>query len=322
MLSAFYCLETPRLQTEVFGLKFPAPLGVAAGFDKNGAIFDLISSLGFGFAEIGSVSHKPCAGNPKPRLLRVPDERALVNRMGLNNVGYEGVLTNLSAQSLPVPIGISLVKTNDPSITGDDAIIDFVECFAHMSPAASFIVLNLSCPNTEDGRTFEEPELLRILLKGIFKKRDEQLLDTPVLLKFSPDLSESEIEGLFKVSEDFEVEGYVLSNTILRKPGMCAGAPEMQGGISGRPLKQGTLERIRFARKVLPAKRVIVACGGVESGADMFQLMKAGASLVELYSALIYEGPGICQKILLELLRLLDREGISKASEIVGADNR
>ncbi len=320
MLSAFYCLETPRLQTEVFGLHFPVPLGVAAGLDKNGCAVDCLSALGFGFVEVGSVSCRPAAGNPRPRLLRVPEEAALINRMGLNNLGSDAVVANLSIQSLSIPIGISVVKTNDMSIQGDAALADFIEGFAQLSPAASFIVLNVSCPNTEDGRTFEDAVLLRELLGGIFQKREEQLLDTPILVKFSPDLSASELDALFHVAEDFDVEGYVLSNSAERRHGLCDSAPPMAGGVSGRPLKSRTLERVRFARRVLPNERVLVACGGVDSGQTMYELMRAGASLVELYTALVYEGPSVCQKILLELLRLLDRDGIERVSEIIGSD--
>jgi dihydroorotate dehydrogenase len=317
-------LDASRLESKVWEMNFPSPLGLAAGFDKNGEVVDFMAALGFGFVEVGAVTAVAAAGNSRPRLFRLPDDGALINRLGLNNCGPERMIANLMQQRLTVPVVVNIAKTNDPQISGDEAVDDFIRCFTEIAPAASLAVLNLSCPNTGDGRTFEEPAILDILLRQIMLKREELLLDVPVLLKFSNDIARSQLEAAIAVGEASDVDGYVLGNTSVLRDGLRTSSTLLQrigpGGLSGRPLFERTLDNIRFAAKLLGGKKPLIGCGGVSSGEDMYRLLRAGASLVELYTALVYEGPGVCKAILGDVLRLFDRDGVQHISQIIGID--
>lgn len=297
-------------------------MGIAAGFDKNGTLVDAVDALGFGFSEIGSVSNEPRDGNPKPRLFRLPDDLALINRMGLNNLGPEAVLGILGGQRLRIPFGINIVKTNDPAIHGERAIEDIVSCFSMVAAAGSFVVVNLSCPNTEDGRPFEEPSALWMLLHAIMSKRTELGHDVPVLVKFSPDLPDKDFEQSLEIAEGLGVAGYVLTNTSTSREGLKTSAAEIErigrGGLSGRPVFARVLERVRKTFRIVGPEKPIIGVGGVFTGEDAYAMIGAGATLIELYTGLVYQGPGICRSIVRSMQQQLRRDGLSDIRSAIG----
>ncbi len=324
VVQSLYSIETPQLAVSAFGVNFRNPIGVAAGFDKNGMIVDTIDALGFGFCEVGSVSNEPRDGNPKPRLFRLPDDAALINRLGLNNLGPEAVLGILATQRLRIPFGMNIVKTNDQHIHGDRAVEDIVSCFALLAGAGSFVVMNLSCPNTEDGRPFEDPEALRVLLEAVMAKRTELGLDVPVLLKFSPDLPDAEFDRALEIGEELAVAGYVLTNTTVSREGLRTPADTVaamgRGGLSGRPVFERVLARVSRAYRSVGREKTIIGCGGVFSGDDAYRMIRAGAALIELYTGLVYQGPRACRMILESMSELLRRDGLKQIRDAVGLD--
>jgi len=308
----------PRgLAAKVWGLDFPNPLGLAAGFDKDCRLSRVLPALGFGFLELGSVTLRPQPGNPRPRLFRLPLERALINRMGLNNAGAQAAFRGLKALGRPsVPVGINLGLNADcPQAKAPE------ECATAMRllhPCADYFTLNLSCPNVAGARDLLEPlELERILtaLAAVNEPRK------PVLVKLAPDLSDarlSELLGLIARSAD----GVVAVNTTTSRPGLGPEAGDIQGGLSGRPLRATATALIRKIRRLTAGRLPIIGVGGVETGADAFEKIRAGASLVELYTGLVYRGPGAAVRILAEIQALLCRAGFKTVAAAVGAEAR
>lgn len=317
---------------EDFQIKLDHPLGMAAGFDKSGEYFGLLHALGFSFAEIGSVSCAPSQGNPRPRLFRLPDDQALINRMGLNNDGAEVIRARLMKQLLrssPEPsrreqaglkIGVNIVKTHDPQIIGSRAVADITGAYRSLCELGLFSVLNVSCPNTAEGKTFEEEGAFRELLSAVREARSASVKPKPLLIKFSPDLAEAELARLVEISESFGVAGYVLSNTTSQRGHLKTTAAILdligRGGLSGRPLFQQTLGRIHFVRHVLGVKGPIIAVGGIFSAEDAFLALKAGATLLEIYTALVYRGPTIVSEICQGLVQLLKRDGLVSIEDL------
>ena len=323
MLGSYYGVKDSRLESNVFGVTFPNPVGLAAGFDKKAELVDLMRNLGFGFTEVGSVTAKGTEGNSLPRLFRLPKDKALINRMGLNNPGPEVFLSNLNKQKKKIPVGINIAKTNDNTLTGDKALQDMIDCFKAVDEAskdfAAYYVLNVSCPNTEDGKTFEEPESLDELLSAVF----ETSPSAPVLVKFSSDTELVDLGSLLSVCEAHDVAGYVATNTSNSRNGLNTPASTLEsigrGGLSGPPLFLKALERVNFIYNRLEGKKPIIAVGGVDSAVAAYELICAGASLIQVYTALVYEGPGLPKRINKGLLRLLENDGFSNISEAVGS---
>lgn len=323
-LKKLFVVQSPALVSELFRTQFINPVGLAAGFDKNGTMPTLMEHLGFGFLEVGSVSYHPATGNPKPRLFRLPEDGALINRMGLNNVGAEEVLNNLKKHYLDIPVGINIVKTNRPNIFGDDAIQDIVKCFEVVRQMSDFIVVNVSCPNTEDGKTFEDPIALKNLLSALLKSRDYFGSIVPILVKFSADLSIEQLSNLIELACEYSVDGFVLTNTSLKRDGLKTNSAEIEsmgkGGLSGKPIYSQMIKKIKAAYKLTKGKKVLIAVGGIDSSSDAYDAIKSGASLVELYTGLVYEGPGLIKRINKGLLKYLERDGLNNIKEAVGVD--
>ncbi len=315
-------VRSDKLRTSIFGIEFENPIGLAAGFDKHGELIDFMAALGFGFVELGSVSNLPSMGNAKPRLFRLIEDEALINRMGLNNPGPDQFLRNIRLHQAKLPIAINVVKTHNPEIMGEDAVRDIVSCYAKVQAAANFIVLNVSCPNTSEGKTFESPDALRELLGAIKDKRKELASTRPILVKFSSDLSLAEFDRALEVCEDFNVDGYVLVNTSTKRSGLKEQEARLaaigNGGISGKPLFASGLEKIRHAHRALRGSKPLIGVGGVHSPEAAYALLKAGASLVELYTGLVYEGPGLVRKINRGLVKFLERDGATRFEQIRG----
>ena len=320
-LRSVYDFEHEALRINVFGKEFRNPLGLAAGFDKNGELIDLLPCLGFGFAEIGSVTAKPCEGNPRPRIFRLVEDEALINRMGLNNYGADVVAEKLSGRRFEIPLGINIAKTHDPTIMGERAIEDFLYSFERLYPLGDFTVLNISCPNTREGKTFEDKEALDELLEGLSEPRKRFGKKKPVLVKISPDLSYEALDGILEVCKEHGIDGYVISNTTTERCNLKTDEEKVRkigyGGLSGRPLKNRATELIKYVYSQRDDE-TIIGVGGIFSAEDAYEKITAGSSLVEVFTGLIYRGPGVVREINKNLVRMLEREGFSNVEEAVG----
>lgn len=327
-----FAFEHAALRQSLWGLDFPNPVGLAAGFDKNARLVPFWASLGFGFAEVGSVSAEPSAGNPPPRAFRLPRDRALINRLGLNNDGAEAVAERLrelrGEGTPPLPLGVNLAKTHDPQIMGAAALEDFRRSFRFLAPWAGYVTLNISCPNTREGKTFEAPDALDALLEAIFAERSALKLDVPLLVKLSPPASarvvfDSGFEETVQVALAHSVHGFVATNTAPDRAGLQTSASTLHrigaGGLSGAPLEERATRLVRALYQHTGGQVPIIGVGGVDSAEAAYAKIQAGASLVQLYTALVYEGPGLVKRIKKGLVRLLERDGFASIAEAVGS---
>ena len=321
ILRRTYNIQFPELRVQAMGLEFQNPVGLAAGFDKQAYIYPLIDDIGFGHIEIGSVSLLPWRGNPSPTLLRLPKDGALINRLGLNSEGAEAVARRLATAKLEIPVGINVVKTADPAISGDEAIEDFLQCFARLAPLGNFVTLNLSCPNTAEGRTFEDPEMLVPFLEKLSSLRAPLAADgttKPVLIKVSPDLDDGRLDEILALARQHGIDGCVVSNTTTRRQNLQTPKKVLDdfgfGGLSGHPLKRYAQEMIGKVFARTKGQFLIVACGGVgcdpatHPAEEVWQYLRLGATLVQLHTGLIYRGPAITSIISRGLHEILKRE--------------
>ncbi|MBU1199273.1 MAG: quinone-dependent dihydroorotate dehydrogenase [Nanoarchaeota archaeon] len=313
IIKGLYSYENKMLNTNVFGIDFKNPVGLAAGYDKNGELLDFLPSLGFGFIEIGSVSAQPSQGNTKPRIFRFPKDKSLVNRTGLPNKGVDKIHDKIKDKKFKVPVGINIVKTHNPELLGEAGIFDICYSFLRLHDLGDYITINISCPNTAEGKTFEDKNSLNDLLLEINKIRKNFSERKPILLKISPDLSYNVMDDVLEIAEYFSIDGYVISNT------SSINTKGIEGGLSGLPIKQKSTELIRYVHKHIPDTS-IVGVGGIFSAQDAYEKILAGASLVQGYTGLIYEGPGLVKKINKGLVRLLKRDGFSSLEEAVGSE--
>lgn len=314
----------PALTMEVFGLTFPNPVGIAAGFDKNAEVVDSLLRMGFGFVEVGSVTPKPQPGNPKPRVFRLAEDRGIVNRLGFNSEGIAKVEPRLARRRKARggggagPVGVNLGANKDAA----DPVEDYRTGFRRLAPFADYVTINVSSPNTPGLRDLQGEEALHRLLSAIDDMRREMGASAPpVLLKVAPDLSHEEIETIASVVTEHDVAGLVVSNTTVARPeGLTGAAAKETGGLSGRPLyEQSTIVLARFA-KLLWGKMPLVGVGGVESGETAFGKITAGASLVQSYTGLVYGGPGFVDTVRRELADHLAVRGFSHLKEAVGTE--
>lgn len=328
-IRSHYLTNDRRLSQTLWGQTFSSPLGLAAGMDKNAEFIEMWQMFGLGFLEVGSVTARLSEGNAAPRLFRLPGDKALINRMGLNNEGASRVAANVrqSQYIRSVPLGINIAKTHDPSIVGQDAIDDFVECYRELSSLADYVALNISCPNTEEGKTFEEPESLAALLSAIGSIREEEENAPPLLVKLSPPPTDiwqpdAAFDDLCAVLLEHAVDGVILSNTSPNRRGLSASRAAIDelgaGGVSGRPLFRRAVRMTSLMYAKTEGKLPLIGVGGVDSADAVYELMKAGASLVQMYTALVYEGPGLIRSIHMDLLERMTRDDLGSISEIVG----
>lgn len=298
--------DDARLAVSAFGLRFPNPLGLAAGFDKNAEVPDAMLSLGFGFTEIGTVTPRPQVGNPRPRLFRLTADRAVINRMGFNNEGHAAALRRLSARvGRGGIVGVNIGANKD----SEDRIGDYVKGIEAFSHLASYFTVNISSPNTPGLRGLQSRAELEQLLGRLNAARAGQARRPPMLLKIAPDLREDELEDIAAACGGGAVDGIIVSNTTLSREGLTSPHATEQGGLSGEPLL--TLSTRQLARMhVLTGGRLpLVGVGGVHDAASALLKIRAGASLVQLYSALVYQGPGLVREILDGLAAELSRSG-------------
>ncbi len=331
VIQPFYAFDHPELHQTLWGKTFRNPVGLAAGFDKNGRLVRFWGKSGFGFCEIGSVSARASQGNSKPRAFRLTADRALINRMGLNNDGAEEVsrrIKRLSRESR-LPLGVNIAKTHDSSIIGEGAFLDFRHSFRLLAELADYVVLNISCPNTAEGKTFEAPESLDALLAAILGDRKDLGLEVPVLVKLSPTYSEhvvfdSAIEEILAVVQEHDIQGLVATNTASDRQNLVTPDEELarigRGGLSGAPLTQRTTRLVRYLHEKTGGEIPIIAVGGIDSPESAYANIRAGASLVQLYTALVYKGLGVVKRINKGLVRLLRQDGFQSIQQAIGAD--
>jgi len=314
--------DDPKLAVRAFGLNFPNPIGMAAGFDKSAEAPDALLRLGFGFVEIGSVTPKPQAGNPRPRLFRLERDAAVINRMGFNNDGADAVLRRLAGRAhLGGIVGVNVGANKDSA----DRVADYVKLIETFAPVASYFTVNVSSPNTPGLRNLQQAAALDDLLAKVIEARErvrQNAGDTPVLLKIAPDLSLAELDDVVHIARSRRIDGMIVGNTTLARPSTLreqARASE-QGGLSGRPLFR--LSTRMVAETYVRAERAfpLVGVGGIDSGGAALTKIRAGASLIQLYSSLIYKGLGLVDDIKNDLASSLLRTGRDSLSEIVGAD--
>lgn len=317
----------PRLRSRVFGLDFPNPIGLAAGLDKDARAPHVWPLLGFGFAELGTVTAEAQPGNPPPRLFRFPEQHAIVNRMGFNNAGAQAVAEHLartcSRLAPRAPIGINIGKSRRTPL--QDAAEDYARSFRLLAPWADYVCLNVSSPNTPGLRDLQAKDHLKTLLTRIRQENADwakraRSAQKPVLLKVAPDLDEQALEDVVGLALDFRVAGIVATNTTtdLR---LVQAPPGVEGGVSGAPLRARATATVRALYRLAAGKIPIVGVGGIFTAADAYEKIRAGASLVQLYTALIFTGPDLAWRLNEELLHLLERDGFRHLTEAVGCES-
>ncbi len=313
--------DDPILATRLWGLDFPNPVGLAAGFDKNAQAYRAILGLGFGLTEIGTVTPRPQAGNPKPRLFRLSEDAAVVNRMGFNNDGIDAVLPRLQGARSGI-LGINIGKNKDST----DAVEDYVKGAAAFAPLADYLVVNVSSPNTPGLRDLQRREPFLELARAVRAARDAACAAAgkappPLLLKVAPDLDESQIEDVAEVAMTAPAEGLIISNTTIARPaGLRSLYRAEAGGLSGAPLFEASTDVLRRIARLTNGQMPLIGVGGISSGAQAYAKIRAGASLVQLYSALVYHGPGLLRRIKHDLAERLRADGFSSVAEAVGTD--
>lgn len=315
----------PALRQGLWGLQFGSPLGLAAGLDKNGEALRAFAALGFGFLEVGTVTPRLQAGNPAPRLFRLPEDQALINRMGFNNLGAEHLAAALRRQPLNVPVWVNIGKNKDTP--NGEAAGDYRALIRGLYEQAQGFVVNVSSPNTPNLRALQQADELHDLLQGILREAERQRVRSlcaprPVLVKLAPDLSEAEFLSSLNAAQEAGVSGVILSNTTLARANLRHPARVQAGGLSGRPLQRRSTELVARAYQLTRGQLPIVGVGGIFSAQDAYDKIRAGASLVEVYSGLIYEGPGLPRRVSAGLLKRMRADGFSHISEAVGADHR
>jgi len=314
--------DDPKLAVRAFGLNFPNPVGMAAGFDKNAEVSDALLRLGFGFVEIGTVTPKPQAGNPRPRLFRLERDEAVINRMGFNNDGADAVLRRLAARAhLGGIVGVNVGANKD----SDDRVADYVRLIETFAPVASYFTVNVSSPNTPGLRNLQQASALDDLLAKVIDARErvrQNAGDSPVLLKIAPDLSLTELDDVVQIARSRRVDGMIVANTTLARPATLreTNRAKEQGGLSGRPLFRLSTRMVAETYVRAEGAFPLIGVGGIDSGGAALTKIRAGASLIQLYSSLIYKGLGLVENIKNDLASTLLRTGRDSLSEIVGAD--
>jgi dihydroorotate dehydrogenase len=303
----------PSLRTSVAGIDFPSPVGLAAGFDKNAEVPEQMLGLGFGFVEVGTVTPKPQPGSLRPRLFRLLEDKAVINRLGFNNKGQASAFERLrhATRSHGV-IGVNVGANKD----GSDRIADYAEGVRRMSAVARYITINISSPNTPGLRGLQDEGALNELLAAVEEVRTER----PIFLKVAPDLADGDPERIVRAALDHHLDALIVANTTVSRPSLKSRHASEQGGLSGAPLKPLALDALRKFRSASGGEIPLIGVGGIATADDAWERIRAGASLVQLYSAMVYQGPGIASRIVEGLAQRLEREGYTNISEVVGTE--
>ena len=311
-------VDDPRLRQELFGLAFANPVGLAAGFDKQAHAVPVWANLGFGFAEIGTITAQPQPGNPKPRVFRLPEDRAVINRLGFNSDGAEVIANRLAAweetgRAHRIPVGVNIGKTK----VAEDAAADYVTTFSRISRFADYIAVNVSSPNTPGLRDLQERDAFETLVTRLTAANRVNEHPRPVLVKIAPDLDPGALEAIVGIARDHGVSGLIVANTTIGRTGATSPLAAETGGMSGAPLRDLADDVLRRAHTVaggLP----IIGVGGIFSAEDAWRKILAGASLVQVYTGFVYEGAGLPKRINQDVLLLMEQAGVSSLAEVIG----
>ncbi len=303
------------LETKIFNSKIKNPIGLAAGFDKSAEVYNSLFKFGFGFIEVGTVTPKEQFGNPKPRIFRLENDRALINRLGFNNDGLKKVSQRLQKNSPNGFLGVNIGPNKDSK----NRVDDYLQCIKEISTYTDYITINISSPNTPGLRDFHDQNTLSDLLKNITDFTKKNKIKKPLALKVSPDIPEREISNIIELIKKFKIHGVVVSNTTDKNRENLTGLHKSEiGGLSGMPLSEISNRLIKKFYKETKGEISIIGVGGISSGSTAFEKLKSGANLLQLYTGMIYEGPSIVKKIKAELIDILKKERIKNVSEIVG----
>jgi dihydroorotate dehydrogenase len=312
----------PALAVQALGLEFPSPVGLAAGFDKDARGYEALGAAGFGFVEVGTITGEPQPGNPKPRLFRLVADRALVNRMGFNNQGAERVAARLDRRRRTL-VGVNIGKSK---VVGEEhAVDDYVRSARLLARHADYFVVNVSSPNTPGLRNLQAVERLEPLLRAVRQSLDAHARrHVPLLVKIAPDLADADVDAVADLALALGLDGIIATNTTVRRddletPGDVVAAMG-SGGLSGPPLRARSFEVLRRLRSRVGRRVTLISVGGIEDGAEAFRRVKAGASLVQIYTAYIYEGPALPARMAREMLAAARKEGFASIAEAIGAD--
>jgi len=310
--------DPPSLKQTLWGREFPNPVGIAAGFDKDAQVPDALLRLGFGFAETGTVTPRPQPGNPKPRIFRLYEDDAVINRMGFNSRGLESTLARLRVRPRIGVVGVNLGKNRDSA----DAAADYLEGVRRVGRLADYFVINVSSPNTPGLRDLQRRDILDDLLRQLVAARDEAAPGVPLLVKIAPDLSEEERTDIAVLAGPSGIDGVVIANTtVARLPTLRSPIASEQGGLSGKPLFAPSTALLSDIYRLTGGKLPLIGVGGIASAEEAYAKIRAGASLVQLYTALVFQGPALIGRIKSGLAELLRRDGFASISQAVGADH-
>jgi len=315
--------EHPALESRVAGLNFKNPVGLAGGFDKDVRLTQIIPAVGFGFMEVGAVTRYPFGGNQGMHVARLPKDQAIIVYYGLKNIGAEAIEKKLHRLTFAIPVGLNIAKTNREDIKGEKSVEDYAATFRMLAKYFAYVTVNISCPNAQDGRLFQEPQLLDRLLAALSKEKKEG----PVFLKISTDLTNEEADKIIATCEKYPfIDGFIVGNLTKRREILSLkSSPEElnripKGGISGKPIRSFSTNLIRHIYKQTQGKYTIIGLGGVFSAEDAYEKIKAGASAVQMVTGMIYKGPMVIKRINKGLVQLLERDGYSHISEAIGKE--
>lgn len=309
LLRLLFTVRHPSLEREVFGLKFPNPVGLAAGFDKNAEVYEEVACFGFGFVEVGTITPKPQSGNPKPRLFRLPEDRALINRMGFNNLGVENAVRNLRHRNhltyRPTIIGGNLGKN---TLTPNEAApADYLRIFRSLYEYVNYFVVNVSCPNVANLCHLQDKDNLREIIRLLVDFRRGQNHYRPILLKISPDLTQAQLDDTITLLKESGIDGVVATNTTSKRTHLTASEEEIEqignGGLSGAPLTARSVEMVRYIHTQTEGRFPIIGVGGIMTEDDAVAMLEAGASLIQVYTGFIYNGPSFVRRICKRLIK-------------------
>jgi len=297
LVRSIFRVRNKKLEREVFGLKFENPVGLAAGFDKDGTLFRDFRHLGFGFIEVGTVTPLAQGGNPQPRMFRLPEDKALINRMGFNNRGVKHMAKQLKNRPKAFIIGGNIGKNK--VTPNEEAVKDYEICFRELYELVDYFTVNVSSPNTTDLRALQDKEPLKALLAHLLNLNVELGLPKPILLKIAPDLNESQLQDIVDIAQELKLSGIIATNTTIDRSNLESNQNVINqaGGLSGKPVRDRSTEVIRFLHAQLKGEIPIIGVGGIHDEASALEKLKAGASLIQIYTGLIYEGPALVKRI-------------------------
>ena len=300
IVKKLYQKKHKSLEREVFGIKFPNPVGLAAGFDKDGKLISELSAFGFGFIEVGTVTPKPQEGNPKPRLFRLPNDQALINRMGFNNEGLDKLVGRLKRRDRSIIVGGNIGKNK--LTPNEEALSDYIKCFDSLFNYVDYFVVNVSSPNTPNLRALQDKEPLKAILSSLQERNNKNSnANKPILLKIAPDLTNEQLDDIVEIVKETKIAGVIATNTTIDRSGLKTQKQDVekigQGGLSGVPVKKRSTEVIRYLNNRSNNSFPIIAVGGIFNADDAIEKLNAGASLVQVYTSFIYEGPSLVKNI-------------------------